>query len=187
MMSNFEDRLFADLMRKHGPTLAATPAPVTRRRMSHSVGYTLSAAGAAIAVAVAIAITVVGGSSAAAYAVTQTPAGTVTVSIRDISGVAGANRQLHRLGVRAVAVPITPGCPNAASLRRDSKSVGARAQRTESDDVAGSFIFDANAVPSGDTLVLAAQLLPSGVIRMTGLLVKGVGPTCLSLPDLRMP
>ena len=186
MMSKFEDRLFADLMGTHGPTLAAAPQPVTRRRISHSVRYGLSAAGA-VAIAVAVAMTVVGGNSTSAYAVTQDSAGTVTVSIRDISGVAGANRQLHRLGVRAVAVPIAAGCPSAASLRHDTKSVGARAQRTESDDVAGSFIFDANAVPSGDTLVLAAQVTPAGVIRMAGLLVKGAGPTCLSMPKPNVP
>ena len=74
------------------------------------VGRALGIGGTVLGVTGVIALTgtVLSGGTPA-YAVSKGADGVVSVSIRDITGVTGANEELRRLGVRAVAVPIRDG------------------------------------------------------------------------------
>ncbi len=103
-MSTFEDNLWRELAREHDaehalPGRASTSGPARRRRLA---GASLGLA----AVATAAALVLSAGTAAPAFAVTSNPNGTVTVTIDEIAGIAGANAQLTALGVRARAVPI---------------------------------------------------------------------------------
>jgi hypothetical protein len=53
----------------------------------------------------------------AAHSVTRHD-GTVSVSVDNASGVAGANAALHGMHARVVVVPVRPGCPAIGSLPR---------------------------------------------------------------------
>lgn len=100
-MSKFTDRLWGDLVREHGPTLAqADRVGLDRARRPRprvlAAGSTLALAG--VAVAVALTMSVMG--SQPAFAVTRHHDGSVSVEIRNRSGIAGANRALAAMGIR---------------------------------------------------------------------------------------
>ncbi|MFJ6674779.1 hypothetical protein ACIQMJ_27080 [Actinosynnema sp. NPDC091369] len=183
-MAKFEDQLFDDLMRTHGAALDAVPdRPTTARR---GVGRTLGIGGAVLGAAGVIALTgtvLTGG--APAYAVTKGADGVVEVSISDITGVTGANEELRRLGVRAVAVPMRDGCVDLASLPVDTASRGTGiTSSTESVDGAqtGSMKFDADEIPEGDTLLLAATQSADS-LTLGAALIRGAAPECVSAPQ----
>ncbi|TQM85254.1 hypothetical protein FHX81_7733 [Saccharothrix saharensis] len=183
MMAKFEDQLFDDLMRAHGSALDTVPdRPATSRR---GVGRALGIGGTALGAAGVIALTgtfFTGGSSA--YAVTKGADGVVEVSISDLTGVTGANEELRRLGVRAVAVPMRDGCVDLASLPVDTASRGTGI--TASTDArngnrTGSMKFDADEIPEGDTLLLAAAESADS-LTLGAALIKGAAPDCVSTP-----
>lgn len=182
MMAKFEDQLFDDLMRSHGSALDTVPerAPAGRR----GVGRTLGIGGTALGVAGVIAVTgtvLTGG--APAYAVSKGADGVVTVSITDITGVTGANEELHRLGVRATAVPVGDGCVAMSDLPVDtaSRGTGISSLVTSGDGTGGSMTFDADDIPEGDTLLLAARQSPTS-LSLGAALIKGGAPECVSMP-----
>ncbi|WP_106619352.1 hypothetical protein [Saccharothrix carnea] len=186
-MAKFEDQLFEDLMRSHGsaldtvPDRAVDPAPTGRR----GAGRALGIGGTALGVAGVIALTgtLLTGGAPAAYAVTKGPDGVVTVSISDITGVTGANEELRRLGVRAVAVPVRDGCVGLDDLPTDTESAGT-ASSASVDSVGeggGSMTFDADAIPEGDTLLLAATQ-SSASVSLAAALITGAAPECVSVP-----
>lgn len=184
MMAKFEDQLFDDLMRTHGSALDTVPdrAASAGRR---GVGRTLRIGGTALGVAGVIALTgtLLTGGAPAAYAVTRGADGMVTVSISDITGVTGANEELRRLGVRAVAVPMRDGCVDLGSLPVDTANQGSAAPSTVDavDGGGGSMTFDADSIPEGDTLLLAATQSSTGV-ALGAVLIKGAVPECVSVP-----
>ena len=100
-MSEFEDNLWLEVVREHGHELARAE----RRGRKHSratrprllAGTTVGVA----AIATAAAVLLGASTSPPAFAVTRNPDGTVTVSLKQPSGIAGANRQLAAMGVRA--------------------------------------------------------------------------------------
>jgi hypothetical protein len=183
MMAKFEDQLFEDLMRSHGSALDTMPdRAATGRR---GVGRTLGIGGTALGAAGVIALTgtLLTGGAPAAYAVTKGPDGVVQVSITDITGVTGANEELRRLGVRAVAVPIRDGCVDLRSLPvdTDSQGTGITTAVDSVDGGDGSLTFDADAIPEGDTLLLAAQQTPNS-LSLAAALIDGAAPECVSVP-----
>src|SRR5580693_1251000 len=99
-MSKFEDRLWRDLVRKHGADLAqmTPPAakPTRRARPRLLAGTTVSLAG--IAAAVVLLVSAAG--SPPAFAVNRNSDGTYTVWIQKLTGVHGANARLAALGIR---------------------------------------------------------------------------------------
>ncbi|MFD0206659.1 MULTISPECIES: hypothetical protein [Saccharothrix] len=182
-MAKFEDQLFEDLMRSHGSALDTVPErPASGRR---GVGRVVGIGGTALGVAGVIALTgtVLTGGGPAAYAVTKGPDGVVTVSISDITGVTGANEELRRLGVRAVAVPMRDGCVDLADLPTDTGSEGTVGSATMDSvgEGGGSMTFDADAIPGGDTLLLAATQSSTSV-SLAAALIKGPAPECVSVP-----
>ncbi len=97
-MSKFEDRLWSELVLDHGPQLASMrriEIPHRSRRGPAAIGA-VALAGTIAAVALTA---TTGTSPSVAYAVSQSSDGSVSVSIREISGVDGANAQLARLHV----------------------------------------------------------------------------------------
>ncbi|GAB2968020.1 hypothetical protein [Saccharothrix stipae] len=189
MMAKFEDQLFDDLMRNHGSALDGVPdRAATGRR---GVGRTLGIGGTALGVAgvIALTATLLTGGAPAAYAVTKGADGVVTVSITDITGVTGANEELRRLGVRAVAVPMRDGCVDLADLPVDTTSQGtgvsSQMEATDGGDVtAGSVRFDADGIPAGSTLLLAAAQSSTSV-SLAAAMIKGDAPECVSAPAPR--
>src|SRR5579863_1942495 len=115
-MSKFTDRLWRELVRDHSEELSAlerehaSRARVRRPRLL--AGSTVGLAG--IGTVIALVLSAAG--STPAFAVTQNHDGSVSVWIRTLSGIGGANQRLHTLGVRAVAVQVMAGCPLAASV-----------------------------------------------------------------------
>ncbi len=185
-MSTFEDNLWRELAREHDaehalPARASTSGPARRRRLA---GASLGLA----AVATAAALLLSAGTAAPAFAVTSNPNGTVTVTINEITGIAGANAQLTALGVRARAVPIVQGC--AAALLTIPKALpngSSHPTIVDSNPQAGvpqSITFIPSAIPAGDTLVLAAKQstngAASGVQMFDGIVQGSSAPACLA-------
>jgi hypothetical protein len=107
-MSKFEDHLWREVARQHGPDVehAGRPQPRHTRLRARMLagGSILGLAGAGTAAAL-----VLGAASASpAFAVTRNHDGTVTVWVKRSSGIAGANAKLHQLGVRAMVLPQAP-------------------------------------------------------------------------------
>jgi len=100
-MSEFEDNLWLTVVREHGHELARTERTAhTHRRASRPqllAGTTLGLA----AMATAAALLLGASTSPPAFAVTRNPDGTVTVNLIHPSGIAGANKKLAAMGVRA--------------------------------------------------------------------------------------
>ena len=153
-MTRFADQLFDDLMREHGPALAARQGarrPRKRHLAARPVLLTAGAGGLAVAAAVG---TLVAGGGTPAYAVTTHPDGTVTLAVYQQSGIAGANAKLHQLGDRVVVVPVRPGCPSIDSLPAPGVPAKPDHQCEASASSGGSVTVDAQGVPAGDILVL---------------------------------
>jgi hypothetical protein len=182
-MSRFEDNLWREVERKYGSELSEADGPLQRRsrlRVPVIAGTSLGLVGAS---AVAV-IVLSAASSSPAFAVTHNPDGTVSVVIRRIEGIPGANQRLAQLGIRARAVRIADGCqvaPPPALARvtvatfvrtRDAVSVGgtdgkvlARIRPTQ--------------IPIGRTLVIPAVRNGALVRLVRGRAVRGAVPTCL--------
>lgn len=184
-MTKFEDQLFGQLMAEHGDRLRAMqrPAPA-RRRARRPVWLATSAAGAAAAVTAAV-MALGSAPAMAAYSVTQHD-GTVSVSVDNASGVAGANASLHMMHARMVVVPVGPGCPPIGSLPRPQPAphpavwvnagVDKHGQRSVSVKIKGS-------IPAGDTMILAFTGSPRSGSVGAGGVITGPVPRCVSLPS----
>lgn len=128
-MSSFEDRLWSELVREHGQTLASADPPRPARpwrsssgprRSPRSPGWPrprrsprglLAAVAIALAAAVAVgALALTANTTAPAYAVVVNRDGSVTLTIDELIGVRAANARLSELGVRARVAIVEPGC-----------------------------------------------------------------------------
>ncbi len=128
-MSSFEERLWSELVREHGQTLAnADPRRSSRsrrsssgpRRSPRSPGWprflrsrrgSLAAVAAALTAAVAVCVlALTANTPAPAYAVVVNRDGSVTLTIDELIGVRAANARLAELGVRARVAVIEAGC-----------------------------------------------------------------------------
>ncbi|MEJ2853288.1 MULTISPECIES: hypothetical protein [unclassified Saccharothrix] len=182
MMAKFEDQLFDDLMRSHGSALDTVPDRAVaggRRR----VGRTLGVGGTALGAVGVVALTgtLLTSGSVAAYAVSKDADGVVRVSITDITGVTGANEELRRLGVRAVAVPVRDGCVDMKDLPVDHDVRGSGMSADADGSGGGALTFDADDIPEGDTMLLAATQSSTSV-SLGAALIKGAAPECVSMP-----
>lgn len=187
-MSNFEDQLFADLMREHGDELTAAHRPAVARR-GPARPVLLAAGAIGLAGAVGLGINAIDKGSPA-YAVTRGSDGTITVSLRDISGVDGANAELRKLGVPAMAVPMsrtctTPVIPDQRPLGAAPITSSARSGNSGTGN-SGSVTFSAGSIPEGDTMVLAA-LTSDRQVSLAATIVRGPAPACVPMPDPNGP
>jgi len=100
-MSEFEDNLWITVVREHGDELTHTARTAhTHRRASRPQLLAGTTAGLA-AMATAAALLFGASTSPPAFAVTRNADGTVTVNLMHPSGIAGANKELAAMGVRA--------------------------------------------------------------------------------------
>jgi hypothetical protein len=138
-MSEFEDNLWVTVVREHGDELARTERSAhTHRRPSRPQLLAGTTAGLA-AMATAAALLFGASTSPPAFAVTRNADGTVTINLMHPSGIAGANKKLAAMGVRAqIAVQAkTPPklvCPGGT---------------------APTITFDPASIPKSDQLVIA--------------------------------
>jgi hypothetical protein len=178
MTDGFEDRLWRDLVRDHGGHLATLrrPGSTTRNKRPLLLGGAVSVAGAATVGALVLSAT----TSTPAYAVSSNSDGTITVTIHDIAGVAGANAQLARLGVRARAVPAVANCPTAVSRVPEYEWAG-KAWRPAPASFAVT--LTPSEIPSGETLVLAAREISHDHVELGVMMVHGQAPGCSDQAD----
>lgn len=189
-MSDFQARLWSELVRDHAPALAypvaagerrgplaiAEPRPTVPRRRSTALRGRLAAALAALAVAVAVVTitTTTGTAPSAAYAVTRSADGTVHVSISDLTGVSGANAQLEELGVPVRVVPVLAACREAGDIITPTPLIGLAVAHAE----AGIAIRPA-LIPAGETLVLTARQVEAAVY-LSYAFYRGPIPSCVA-------
>jgi hypothetical protein len=182
-MTKFEDNLWREVEQKYGSELAQAPGPVhsqSRLRGPMLAGTSLGIVGAGTA---AVLVLTAAGSSPA-FAVTTQSNGTVSVVIRRIEGIRGANRRLAQLGIHARAVRVADGCqvlaPRAlkpvplATLVRNGHSNWIRATA----GTAKAEIQPAQ-IPIGRTLLIPAVRAGSRVRLVRGHAVRGLVPACL--------
>jgi hypothetical protein len=191
-MTNFADQLFDDLMREHGPTLAAASSPAASRRPVASRRTLLAAGTGFVAVAATVGGLMASGGGAPAYALTTHPDGTVTLDVYQASGVAGLNTKLHQVGDdQVVVVPAGAGCPSINSLPAPAVTPNGRISVQGGSDVkTGAVTVQAQGIPAGDILVVAVQGSTVGSTHygMTaGRLTSPPAPSCVSLPASPTP
>ena len=180
-MSKFEDRLWRDLVRKHGADLAqmerpaAKPPRRARPRLLAGTSIGLAVAGTAAALVLSAA------SSPPAFAVNRNSDGTWTVSIQKLAAVHGANAKLAALGIRARLVVVTQGCtvkalpPAAVQAMQLAKGGSGRA----APQVAVARL-DPTKIPPGRIQVIPAYRV-NGTVRVEkGHLIQGQVPVCFS-------
>jgi hypothetical protein len=182
-MSKFEDRLWRDLVRKHGADLAQMTRPAPRTS-GHARGRPRLLAGTSIGLAVAVtaaALVLSAASSPPAFAVNHNSDGTWTVSIQKLTAVHGANAKLAALGIRARLVVVTQGCtvkalPPAAVQAMQLARTVASAPKPQ---VAVAKL-DPTKIPPGKWQVIPAYRINGTVHVEKGNLIQGQAPTCFS-------
>ncbi len=177
-MTKFEDRLWRELVRRHGADLAHMTTPATRRarrarpRLLAGTSVALAVAGAAVALLLSAA------SSPPAFAVNRNSDGTYTVEIQKLAGIHGANAKLAALGIRAKLVEVTQDCrvkalpPAAAHAMALAHSIAGKA--------APQIAVDPRRIPAGKWQVIPTYRVAGTVHVETGHLMQGAAPTCIS-------
>jgi hypothetical protein len=179
-MTKFADDLYDDLMREHGPTLAATRVPAPSRRPLASRRVVLAASAGGLAVA-ATAGSLVALSGTPAYALTTNHDGSISLAVYQEAGVAQANAKLRAIGAKVVVVPVEAGCPSLGSVRQPAVPVTGPIRVQGSVSSNGSITVNAQGVPRGDVIVVATET--SGKLRQTASRITSLPvPHCVSLP-----
>jgi hypothetical protein len=189
-MSRFEDRLWDELVEQHGALLAEAPLTITparagaevrgrRRRLAPlaTLGLALAAALAALVIGLS------SGGGTPAYAVLSNPDGTITVTIRELVGVKGADEKLASLGVPVRVVRSEAGCqirPGEYDSARISPPLLQRISKLAGPAGSGVVIAP-SAIPAGDTVVIGARELGPGAVGLQTAIYHGMIPPCLPL------
>lgn len=138
-MTEFEDNLWFTVVREHGDELARTERTARRHRRASRPRLLVGTTTGLAAVAIAAALVFGASTSSPAFAVTRNADGTVTLNLMHPSGIAGANKKLAAMGVRAqiaVQAKVAPQlvCPGGT---------------------APTITFDPASIPSSQELVIA--------------------------------
>jgi hypothetical protein len=177
-MGKFEDRLLSDLLTEHRPALDAVEVPAPRRAGHRPLWIAASVLG--LTGAVTVGAVLIGGGSPA-YAVTKDADGTVSVTLRESSGMDGANDELRELGVPAKVVPVRPECPSVDTLPVVQPQGKVTGKATTNAD--GSISFETTGVPDGATVVVTSEEDAAGKLTLGMFLVDGPAPDCVSPPS----
>lgn len=195
-MARYEERLWTEIVQKHGALLAEPPPQLSRashvlHRPARRRAFAALAGLAVVLAAVLAAILVGLGSSShtsAAFAVERNPGGTITVTIAELAGVQGANQRLIELGVPARVVPWDAACPTQQGQFKLAQLTPEQSQRIATlTGPAGSasVLIAPAALPAGDTVVIGARTLGGAAAATTvGLAVvvyEGAPAPCLRL------
>ena len=186
-MTKFADQLYADLMREHGPALAATKQPAASQRHIASRRVLLASGVGGLAVAAtAGALAVTAGGGTPAYALTANSDGTVTLAVYQAPGIAQANAKLRQLGDNVVVVPVRPGCPSLGSLQAPAVPPNGQINVVGTVSRDGSITVNAHGVPAGDILVVGVETTAQGT-ELEGAtasrLTSPPAPSCVSMPS----
>lgn len=180
-MTKFEDTLFDELMREHGPALTAMRRPASHGRLAVRPVW-LTGGGIAAAGATAAGLVLFSG-GAPAYAVTQNSNGTATIAIHQLSGIGGANAKLHALGDQVVVVPVRAGCTPVTSLTAPAPA----GKVTSTSAVSGGQVtVNVTGIPAGETAVVGVEQHGSST-EMIMAFTTGPAPSCISIPAIMPP
>ncbi len=182
-MTRFDDNLWREVERRYGSELSDADGPLSsapRGRLPVIAGASLGVAGASAAAVIVLSAA----SSPPAFAVTTHRDGTVSLVIRRIDGIPGANRRLAQLGIHVRAVQVDARCQAAvapalrhvtvAGLTRDRRAgwigtvEGGVKARIRPQQIARNH-----------TLVIAAVASRGQVRLVRGRAVRGAIPGCL--------
>ena len=191
-MGEFERRLWSELITRHGALLAdpvprlvaVPPPPASPPRGRRRRRALLLAAFAAVPCAVLLAADPGrdGSGPAAAYSVARNADGSLTVTIRSLLGVDGANAHLAAVGVPVRVVRIAPRCRllrGGWHAERISPERWPLLAAPRPGAGGGSIRIWPGSIPAGDTLVVGVRRLSPGAVGMTEGLYRGGRPTCL--------
>ncbi len=157
-MSKFEDHLWTEFVREHGDAMARLNRSTVRH--AHRGPRLVAGTGLGL-VGIGVALVLVLGATrtSPAFAVTPNHDGTVTISIKRLSGIAGANAKLHQLGIRAQVVPQAPvGCQPTLD---STGGQGAPAPSHEMQETASAhWTINPRQVPADSTLALTPPPTP---------------------------
>jgi hypothetical protein len=182
-MTKFEDNLWREVEDKYGAELSDAAGPLhahSRLCRPAMAGASLGVVGASTAAVIIL----TAASSPPAFAVTTHRDGTISVVIRRIEGIRGANRRLAELGIHARAVRVADGCQAVppGPLSQIAVATFVRNGRTNKiGDTPGwttTKIRPAQ-IPSGRTLVMPAVRAGAVVRFVRGRTVSGAIPGCL--------
>jgi hypothetical protein len=182
-MTRFDDNLWRELERKYGSELSGADGPLSsgpRGRLPVIAGASLGVAGASAAAVIVLGAA----SSPPAFAVTSHPDGTVSVVIRRIDGIRGANRRLAQLGIRVRAVQVNAQCHAAVAPALKHVTI-ASLKRAHGAGWVGAASGGVNArirpmqIARDRTLVIAAVPSKGQVRLVRGRAVRGAIPGCL--------
>ena len=174
-MTEFEDNLWLEVVREHGHELADARRPVRTHRRATRPQLLAGTTVGLVAVATAAALLLGASTSPPAFAVTRHPDGTVTVKLRQPSGIAPANEKLAAMGVRAqiAADTKTPPqlvCPGGTvpTITFDPASIPSRDELVISPGQSGGGNAGAptGASSGADTTGPGAPGAPNHVVRL---------------------
>ena len=182
-MTRFDDNLWREVERRYGSELSGADGPLSsgpRRRLPMIAGASLGVAGASAA-----AVVVLGAAnSPPAFAVTTHRDGSVSLVIRRIDGIPGANRRLAQLGIHVRAVQVDAHCQAAVTPALRHVTV-AGVTRYRHAGWIGSVEGGVKArirpqqIARDHTLVIAAVPSKGQVRLVRGRAVRGAIPVCL--------
>jgi hypothetical protein len=112
-MSEFEDNVWLSVVREHGDELARAGRTERKHRRAPRTQLLAGTTVGLAAMATAAALLLGASTSSPAFAVTRNPDGTVTVNLTKLSGIAGANKRLAAMGVRAQILALAKHAPKA--------------------------------------------------------------------------
>jgi hypothetical protein len=185
-LSRFMDRPRRELACEYGADLAQITRPASKRQRARPRVLAGTTAGLA-AVGTVLALALGATTSSPAFAVARNGDGTVTLTIKQLAGITGANAKLAALGVRARAVPVVAGCaasPVVTGLV--ARTDGARVPLPSSHAPRVALVsvrIDPSKIPAGQTLVLAAKQDSHAYVTLLAQeMVRGPAPACLGAP-----
>lgn len=178
-MSKIEERLWMDLIRE--PEAEAALGVRRPPGGRGSAGPALVAAGgiALIGVILAAALALRASTSTTpAFAVSVNQDGSVSLTLREVIGVRGANAALAKLGVRARVAQKQAICHQTGKIdfSRRPRSLLVEPRKGTGNGFAGiDLVIHANQIPRGDTLLITVKL--QAPVKRDGKAVSGVGMT----------
>jgi hypothetical protein len=145
------------------PAQQSSGRPRQSWRTSFAVAGGLVLIGAIIVVVSLTAST----STTPAYAVTVNGDGSVTLTLNEVLGVNGANKQLVKLGVRASVAKVEPGCTAIGEIVPVPSNTLSQQQMVETEKphegLSGLvWVIHPNAIPPGDTVLITVRLVNAG-------------------------
>ena len=161
------------------------PTPITTAPWRRSMARGALVIAAVGALAVAVIVVSAGGGPTPAYAVVSRPDGSTAISIRELIGVAGANKKLAALGLPVHIVRSYAGCRLRRRQYRSDRLPIDRARRISR--LAGpadhpTIVIKHGAIPAGDQVVIAVRKLddarPTAIALQTAIYVAST-PPCL--------